>query len=101
MAMACCCSGFWWAGERAESHTPPQDGLLRPHPPLVGITHHPATHPICSTRCPPQYPHPVVMPDGGLVVAAGKTLYKYKKTNNPYRFAKEFRYDDCPHPARA
>lgn len=41
------------------------------------------------------------MPDGGLVVAAGKTLFKYKKTNNPYRFAKEFRYDDCPHPARA
>lgn len=69
--------------------------LTSPHNP------HPPTHPHTHIPPWPQYPHPIVMPDGGLAVAAGKTLYKYKKTNSPYRFAKEFAYDSCPHPARA
>ncbi len=62
---------------------------------------HPSTQLYLPNRPPVQYPHPIVMPDGGLVVSAGKTLYRYQKTNNPFRFAKQYRYQNDPHPARS
>ncbi|PRW56142.1 galactose oxidase [Chlorella sorokiniana] len=92
--------GGWGATGKAQYNNPTYE-IIEPYGPTFGGDQQDMREQLTTAFPMHEYAAPVVTPDGGLAVVSGKTLYKYKKTNNPFRFAKEFRYQDCPHPSRA
>ena len=58
------------------------------HPPIRPLPLA-STHPLLQT-----YPVVTVTPDGGVAVAAGKTLVKYSRNGD--RFSRQFAYPDRP-----